>query len=232
MPGEGKVDRTIAEYYDRLAPTYDQDRFGGTYGTFIDRSERGILRAMLPTGAGDVLDVGCGTGRLTDFATQGCDASGESVRLAAKRHPDKAFQVANATALPYPDASCDAAICFHVLMHLERDVIARLFGEVARVLRPGGTFVVDVASARRRRSVRRPNSGWHGDTSLTRGEIAALAGGAGLALAGVAGVAMVPIHRVPSRLRGLALPADRLLCRIAPDLSSYLVARLIKAPAG
>ncbi|WP_305080448.1 class I SAM-dependent methyltransferase [Pseudonocardia sp. ICBG1293] len=44
-------------------------------------------------------------------------------------------------ALPFPDDSFDAVVCFTMLHHVptpgEQD---RLFGEAARVLRPGGTF--------------------------------------------------------------------------------------------
>src|SRR6188474_3573903 len=42
--------------------------------------------------------------------------------------------------LPFDDASFDAAISIDVVLHL-RDR-SRLFGEVARVLRPGGRFLV------------------------------------------------------------------------------------------
>lgn len=223
------MNSTIADYYDRLAPDYDADRFANSYGRFLDAQERRILARLLPPDAGTVLDIGCGTGRLTTFATQGCDASAESIRVARERHPEKTFTVADATALPFADASFDAALCFHVLMHLERDVIAALLGEAARVLRPSGVFVVDVASGTRRRLVRRSSTGWHGGTSLTPGELAALARPAGLRMTAAAGIAMSPVHRVPPALRRAVDPVDRLLCRAAPGLASYFAARFVRA---
>ncbi|WP_375397650.1 class I SAM-dependent methyltransferase [uncultured Sphingomonas sp.] len=218
----------VAAYYDRLAPEYDADRFGGSYGKFIDAQERRLIAAMLPRGATRILDIGCGTGRLTDFASHGCDISAQSVRLASLRHPGKSFAVADATALPYPDASFDAAQCFHLLMHLDRATVATLLVEAARVLAPGGTFVVDVASGRRRRLVRRPANGWHGATSLTRAELAALGAQAGLRLDRISGVAMTPIHRVPSAWRAALVPVDRMVCAALPDFASYLVAAFVK----
>src|SRR5581483_4978025 len=47
----------------------------------------------------------------------------------------------DATALPYPDAGFSAVLCFTMLHHIptvaEQD---QAFAEIARVLRPGGTF--------------------------------------------------------------------------------------------
>jgi ubiquinone/menaquinone biosynthesis C-methylase UbiE len=63
------IDRAMIQYYDRLARTYDAERFGNSYGKFIDAQERATLARLLPLEAGSVLDLGCGTGRLTGFAT-------------------------------------------------------------------------------------------------------------------------------------------------------------------
>jgi len=48
----------------------------------------------------------------------------------------------DAVALPLADASCDLAICIHVLEHVDDDRAA--IGELFRVLRPGGRAVVSV----------------------------------------------------------------------------------------
>jgi hypothetical protein len=34
------MDRAIIDYYDALAPRYDADRFGNSYGRFLDAQER------------------------------------------------------------------------------------------------------------------------------------------------------------------------------------------------
>lgn len=48
---------------------------------------------------------------------------------------------ADATEMPFEDASFSAAVCFTMLHHLPSVALQdRLLGEVARVLRPGGVF--------------------------------------------------------------------------------------------
>jgi SAM-dependent methyltransferase len=49
------------------------------------------------------------------------------------------YRVADARALPFPDASFDAVLACHMLYHVPDR--ARAYAEVKRVLRPGGRFV-------------------------------------------------------------------------------------------
>ena len=227
----GPVDASedpIVAYYDALAPNYDADRFASSYGRYIDRQEQRLLKAWLPAGYGPVLDLCCGTGRLSHFATHGCDASPASIAIARARHPAKTFDLADLACLPYPDATFAALFCFHVGMHLGAAKIEALFFEAARVLRPGGLFLFDIASAVRRRLVRRAEGGWHGSTSLSKSDLAVIGARAGLALTGTHGIAMAPVHRLPGFMRTLVLPLDNLSCAAAPQLASYLVARFGK----
>ena len=55
--------------------------------------------------------------------------------------PDLLFDLAYEP-LPFPDASCAEVSSSHFLEHIGHDRLAHLFDEVARVLRPGGRFVV------------------------------------------------------------------------------------------
>jgi SAM-dependent methyltransferase len=221
------MDRAIIDYYDALAPRYDEDRFGNSYGGFLDAQERALLARWLPVGAARVLDLGCGTGRLSDRASHACDASIESLRAATGRGAAR-FLAADIAALPFATESFDAAYCLHVFMHLNRAAIAEAFGEVARILRPGGIFVADIASSLRRRLLRRAPSGWHGATSLTRAEFAALAAEAGLRMIDGAGIMLAPVHRLPPALRAPIAAADRRLAALAPDLASYIVGRFVR----
>lgn len=102
-----------------------------------------------------VLDVGCGTGLLAfgaagrvapDGRVVGVDISVASLafcrRVAAEEGLETrmAFAAADAVALPFPDATFDAAVCRSVLMYVERkDAAVR---ELARVLKPGGRVSV------------------------------------------------------------------------------------------
>jgi SAM-dependent methyltransferase len=99
-----------------------------------------------------VLDVGCGIGGASrtlavkhGAMVTGVDLTPEFVAAAAELSrragvAGVAFRQGSAIELPLEDASFDAAVMMHVGMNV-RDK-PRLFGEVARVLRPGGCFAL------------------------------------------------------------------------------------------
>jgi SAM-dependent methyltransferase len=221
----------IISYYDRLADTYDADRFGSTYGKFIHKQEVAILTRMIPETAMTILDVGCGTGRLTEYATHGCDASINSLRLAASKRPARDFVAANLASLPFAPSSFDAAICFHVFMHLDRNLIQAGLCEIVRVLRPGGTLVADVASGVRRRLLRQRPKGWHGSTSFSVQEFADVAAATGLRMSGVSGTIFAPVHRLPVKIRNSLTRLDGFIADRIPNLASHVVGSFVKENA-
>jgi SAM-dependent methyltransferase len=225
------MDRAIIDYYDALAPTYDAERFDNSYGRFLDWQERQILDKYLPRDSSRVLDLGCGTGRLSDRADEGCDASDRSLALARKKHPTKRFVLADILYLPYPEASFDAVFCFHVLMHCEKPQIEAALHEISRVLKPGGVFIGDLASAMRRRLRSSRPGGWHGATALDSRRFSALALSAGLRKRAMTGVMLLPIHRLPENWRGPLRKVDHALAAALPDAASYLVGVFVKASA-
>ncbi len=95
-----------------------------------------------------VLDAGCGTGYGTAElaahaqAAVGIDIAPEAVAYAAAAFPlpNARFAAASCSALPFPDRSFDLVTAFEVIEHLG-DYRA-LVAEAARVLAPGGCFVV------------------------------------------------------------------------------------------
>lgn len=114
----------------------------------------------LGLGKGDrLIDIGCGEGRhchgvqlLTEAQAIGVDLDEASLALARERGaalagkgPPAEFHFADASALPFGDASFDAAICSEVLEHVPD--MAALVGEAARVLKPGGIYAVTVPRA-------------------------------------------------------------------------------------
>lgn len=94
-------------------------------------------------GAADVLDLGCGDGRSIDlFRPHGARWTGVDIEgsfeVAERTRSDATFVTFDGVALPFADASFDVVWCKQVLEHVEQP--EPLIGEVARVLRPGGTF--------------------------------------------------------------------------------------------
>lgn len=102
-------------------------------------------QAVLPfVGPGRVLDLGCGTGALLPELHEraiavGVDRSPSMLRVASRRARRGWLVRAAAGALPFRDAAFTTVVStFPAPFILERDTLA----EVARVLEPGGRFVV------------------------------------------------------------------------------------------
>lgn len=99
---------------------------------------------------GRVLDVGCGDGRFLPPDGVGIDVDAARLRLAARRSARVA--VADAHALPFPDATFDTALANRMLN--DAGAIDGVLAEIGRVLRPGGRLLV-LTLARPDRSVLR-----------------------------------------------------------------------------
>jgi SAM-dependent methyltransferase len=117
--------------------------------------EKRIARLLMGLGPGDgVLDVACGPGNFTrDFArtvgdeglAAGVDGSRPMLERAVRAALDErldnlAFVYADATALPFVDASFDAVCCFAALNLFAEPFKA--LDEARRVLSPGGRIAL------------------------------------------------------------------------------------------
>lgn len=203
----------IRTYYDSLAERYDENRFGNSYGQYIHQQEKAILSQWLEgIQSEDILELGCGTGRLLDFAQTGIDFSASMLQVAAKKYPNHRLIPGDITQLPFYTPQFQAVFSTHVFMHLDIGSIRKTIQEVHRVLRPGGLFIFDVPNLWRRKVIRYQKSGWHGNTALNEQEIQVICG-ADWELTHREGILLFPIHHLPPLLRAPFRPLDSLLCR-------------------
>jgi ubiquinone/menaquinone biosynthesis C-methylase UbiE len=136
--------------FNRWAPRYDESVLQRLLFVPIQRAVLDAFDAAAPV-PGEVLDVGCGTGRLVAQAAErwpgarftGVDVSVEMIAAARRaRGADGRFhfETADAAALPFPEQSFDAVFSTLSFHHWHRQ--ERGLAEVARVLRPNGLFVL------------------------------------------------------------------------------------------
>ncbi len=219
----------VVEYYDSIAKEYDESRFNNSYGQFIDSQERRILDRLIPTADGTRrLEMACGTGRLTNYATHGLDASAEMMSLARLRHPNVEFRQASAAETGFADNTFDVVYTFHLLMHLDEATIQQVFDEVWRILKPGGRFIFDIPSKTRRNLLHHKQATWHGATSLDLQDVERM-GHDNFDLRSCHGVMMLPVHKLPHGLRKPLQKTDYLMANgWLRNYSSYLVFELQK----
>jgi SAM-dependent methyltransferase len=165
------------------ATKYDQwfDTPWGRYSFDIESSV--VLNAVGPLSSGmHILDVGCGTGRLTarleatGATVVGLDLDSSMLEIASSRTRGRLI-LGDAHMIPVGDATFDRVTAV-TLCEFTRDPGA-VFAELARVARPGGRIVVGALNPRspwglrwRRRLRVAPWSGVH---FLSRRELLALA---------------------------------------------------------
>ena len=103
-----------------------------------------------------VLDVGCGWAYGTLWAREiGCRVAGvdlgrDQLRWACRALPrgdSLGLAQANAKELPFRDATFDRAISVEMMEHVFRPDRARVFAEIARVLRRGGRLALSTPNA-------------------------------------------------------------------------------------
>lgn len=135
-----------AAYWEANADAWTRHSRAG-YDVYRDALNTPAFLAALPPVAGlRGLDIGCGEGSNTrqvarlGAVLQAIDLAPTFIRhaVAAERAAPMgiAFQLADATALPFADASFDFATAFMSLMDMPDPAV--VLREAARVLRPGG----------------------------------------------------------------------------------------------
>ena len=104
------------------------------------------------------LDLGCGVGRhalafaAAGFRTDAVDLSAAGLaqlqKTAKGEGLEVATQLAPMTKLPFEDNSFDYVLSFNVIYHGAPDIVRTAISEIARVLKPGGTYQGTMLSKR------------------------------------------------------------------------------------
>jgi ubiquinone/menaquinone biosynthesis C-methylase UbiE len=117
--------------------------------TATDRcNELDLLEKYLPFAGATVLELGCGTARMTRLiagrfplariiATE-VDGIQHAKNLASEHPACIEFHSGGAEAIDLPDNSVDIVLMFKSLHHVPVDLMAQGMQEIARVLKPGG----------------------------------------------------------------------------------------------
>jgi ubiquinone/menaquinone biosynthesis C-methylase UbiE len=150
-----RLKETAVEYFQSKAAIYNERYSVSAEGELVWVRHRAILGMVqgweLPEHS-RLLDVGCGPGILTrDLARMGyrgvgIDASPVMIQSSKELSVSEgtsgawSYQLGDVESLPFPDRSFDAAICSGVIDYLPTD--DKLLAEVARVVKPGGRFIV------------------------------------------------------------------------------------------
>jgi SAM-dependent methyltransferase len=155
------VEPIVAEPVEGIDPVVQQAvaaTCGFLYRPLIGRmTEYPIPELRLPSGEGRTfLEVGCHWGRWCVAAARrgyvptGIDPSLEAIlaarRVAKQLQVEAEYVVADGRHLPFPDATFDVVFSYSVFQHFSRDDAVAAFQELGRVLKPGGTSLVQLAN--------------------------------------------------------------------------------------
>jgi len=139
------------ERFDQWASSYEHSWL---QRAFFDRTHQATLAlaAGIVQQPESILDVGCGTGKLLRRANTswpeaqliGVDPANGMIEMAKRLTPNATFFTGMAEALPLQDASVDLALSTTSFHHWQDQAAG--IREIARVLRPGGYFILVDAS--------------------------------------------------------------------------------------
>jgi SAM-dependent methyltransferase len=141
--GEHRRDRALPPDYDERPERFRTARSVLRRHAAREDVHADVARRILAEGLTPVLDVGCGEGELArhlpEDAWVGVDSS-PTMQAAAPGPVTRA----DATALPYADASFGSLALLYVLYHLDEPRLA--LAEAHRLLRPGGLLAAAAPS--------------------------------------------------------------------------------------
>jgi len=140
--------KEVKQLYKDWSQDYDTD---SKSNIAIITGEKIILPTLKPQKTDKILDIGCGTGRVTRLISKkakkviGIDFSNEMIEIAKEKSKDIKnieYQKVDITKkLPFKNNSFDKITAILVINHIKN--ANQLFKEIHRVLKKGGTLLID-----------------------------------------------------------------------------------------
>jgi SAM-dependent methyltransferase len=141
--------RSTRSSYDTLAAAYVEYTRDDLVAKPWDRAVLAVFAELVTSGPpGPVVDIGCGTGRLTAHLhglgvdVFGVDLSPGMRAVARQAYPGLRFEVGSMLALNLADGSVAGLLAYYSTIHIPDDRLADVFAEFARVLMPGGHLLL------------------------------------------------------------------------------------------
>lgn len=152
--------RPPAQAQSQTIDTFVNDWIVNTNGNLYWRTRGRLPRYPIPAwpfgeGRGRILlDIGCGWGRWSIAAARAgfhpigldlhIDALAAAARVSRQLDAHADFLCSGIDEFPLVSRSVDCVFSYSVLQHIEKTVVLRGFREIARVLKPGGTCIIQL----------------------------------------------------------------------------------------
>lgn len=117
-----------------------------------------------------VIDIGCGTGYMLKLVYSvvahdktrfiGIDISEEAIKIAKQKYPNMEFYVKDGTCTNFEDSSVDIVVSYGAYEHFDKPEDG--IKEMARILKPGGLFLLMIPALGHYRKDRN-YEGWYED---------------------------------------------------------------------
>ncbi len=170
--------------------------------------------------------MGCGTGRLLNFATHGLDFSAEMLKVVKEKFPEKILKVGDISKINFEE-NFDCIFSFHVIMHQTKEETGLFLKECFEKLDKTGVLIFDYPTKSRSKAENGENN-WHAKNVFSDVEISDLVKN-DWRIVEKKCVLLFPIHQVPIKLRNLFLSLDIFLCKtIFRKWASYNIVVLEK----